>query len=119
MQLGNNLLDGVLAVTTLDNFKARAVQAQGAFGHKQNALLVPRSAIVNASGGAGPLVLTIDDGGKVHKQAVTLGLQDDKFSEVVAGLDNGQLVATTSLNDLTEGEIVAPQVDTRTASVAR
>jgi RND family efflux transporter MFP subunit len=88
-------------------------------GAKQNALLVPRSAIVNAAGGTGPMVLTIDDTGKVHKQDVTLGLQDDKFSEVVAGVDNGQLVATTRLNDLREGEIVAPQVETRTASVAR
>jgi hypothetical protein len=61
------------------------------------------------------MVLMIDDSGKVHKQPVSLGLQDDKFSEVLTGLDNGQLVATSSLSDLSEGDTVAPQVETRTA----
>jgi hypothetical protein len=63
-------------------------------------------------------VLTIDDAGKIHKQSVGLGLQDDKFSEVLTGIDNGQLVATSSLKDLNEGDIVAPQVEPRTAYVA-
>jgi hypothetical protein len=33
----------------------------------------------------------------------------------VGGLDDGQLVATSSLSDLTDGDVVAPVVDTRTA----
>src|SRR3989442_11508907 len=40
LQIQNNLLDGVLAVTALDNFEAWAVEAQRAFRHLQNALLV-------------------------------------------------------------------------------
>jgi Cu(I)/Ag(I) efflux system membrane fusion protein len=87
-------------------------------GAKQNALLVPRSAVLNPANGAG-MVLLIDDAGKVHKQPVRLGLQDDKFSEVLTGLDNGQVVATSNLSDLSEGDIVAPQMETRTAYVAR
>jgi hypothetical protein len=44
-----------------------------------------------------------------------LGLQSDRFSEILSGIDDGQLVATGSLNDLTDGDVVAPQIDTRTA----
>jgi RND family efflux transporter MFP subunit len=88
-------------------------------GSKQNALLVPKSAILNPGSATGPTVLLIDDTGKVHKQPVSLGLHDDKFSEVLTGVDNGQLVATSSLSDLSEGDVVAPQVETRTAYVAR
>src|SRR5205823_8111073 len=40
LQLGNDLLDGVLAVATRDDFEAGAVEAQSAFGHLQNALLI-------------------------------------------------------------------------------
>src|SRR5205823_4544704 len=88
-------------------------------GVKQNALLIPRSAIVTPTGGTSPVVLTIDDSGKVHKQPVSVGLQDDKFSEVLTGVNNGQLVATSSLKDLSEGDVVTPQVETRTALVSR
>src|SRR5260370_19696513 len=40
LQIHNNLLDGVLAVAALDDLQAGAVQAQGALGHEQHALLV-------------------------------------------------------------------------------
>src|SRR5258708_151459 len=40
LQIQNDLLDGVLAVAALDNFKAWPVQAEGAFRHEQHALLV-------------------------------------------------------------------------------
>jgi HlyD family secretion protein len=86
-------------------------------GAKQNVLLVPRTAIFTPAGGAGPMVLTIDNDGRIHKQPITLGLQDATFSEILTGLDNGQLVATSGLTNLNEGDIVAPQVQTRTAYV--
>jgi RND family efflux transporter MFP subunit len=87
-------------------------------GAKQNALLIPRTAIVNSSSGSDATVLMIDSAGMIHKQAVRIGLQDDKFSEVLSGLDNGQLVATSSVKELTDGEVVTPQVQTQTAYVA-
>src|SRR5438445_850974 len=40
LQIRNDLLDGVPAVAALDNFQAGAVQAEGALGHQQHALLV-------------------------------------------------------------------------------
>ncbi len=40
LQIHNDLLDGVLTVAALDDFEARAVKAQGAFRHEQDALLV-------------------------------------------------------------------------------
>ena len=74
---------------------------------KQNALLVPRESILAGPAGTQPLVITIDPSGLVHRQTVRLGLQSDRFAEVLSGIDDGQLVATGSLNDLTDGDIVA------------
>jgi multidrug efflux pump subunit AcrA (membrane-fusion protein) len=83
---------------------------------KKNALLVPREAVLIGAPGSEPLVVAIDQAsGVVRRQPVRLGLQSDKFAEITTGIDDGQLVATSSLNDLTDGDVVAPQVDTRTA----
>jgi RND family efflux transporter MFP subunit len=86
-------------------------------GQKQNALVVPLTSIINPTAGADPMVLTIDDAGHIHKQPVRLGLQDAKQTEVLSGLDTGQLVATSSLTNLNEGDIVRPQVESTTALV--
>jgi hypothetical protein len=40
LQIHDDLLDGVLAVATLDNLEAWAVEAEDAFRHEQDALLV-------------------------------------------------------------------------------
>ena len=40
LQIHDDLLDGVLAVTALDNFETRAVQAQGALRHEQRTRLL-------------------------------------------------------------------------------
>jgi hypothetical protein len=40
LEIGDDLLDGVLAVATLDDFQAGADKAEGAFRHKQDALIV-------------------------------------------------------------------------------
>jgi RND family efflux transporter MFP subunit len=82
---------------------------------KSNALIVPKEAILNPSPSADPLIVAIDQSGQVHRTPVRLGLQSDRFVEIVSGVTEGQLVATSSLNDLSDGDIVAPQVETRTA----
>jgi RND family efflux transporter MFP subunit len=82
---------------------------------KQNALIVPKQAVLIGTPGTEPLVITIAPDGRVHRQPVRLGLQSDTADEILTGIDDGQLVATSSLSDLTDGDIVAPQVDTRTA----
>ena len=82
---------------------------------KPNALIVPREAVLIGAPGTDPLVITIDAAGRVHRQPVQLGLQSDRAIEISNGIDAGQLVATSSLNDLAEGDIVMPQVETRVA----
>ena len=39
LQFPNDLFDGVLAVAALDNLETRAIQAQSAFRHEEDALL--------------------------------------------------------------------------------
>src|SRR5439155_4532484 len=50
LQIHDDLLDGVLAVTALDNFETRAVQAQGALRHEQRTRLL--SFFVQAAAGS-------------------------------------------------------------------
>jgi HlyD family secretion protein len=71
---------------------------------RHDTLLVPRQSLI---GGA---VLTITSSGAVHRQPVKIGIQDDKSIEILSGIDDGQLIATSGVSDLTEGEIVAPQI---------
>jgi hypothetical protein len=83
---------------------------------KQGAVVVSRAAVLSPSAGSGtgsltqPAVLLIDPTGVIHRQAVQLGLVNDQQAEIVSGIDVGQLVATSNLSDLAEGDVVAPQV---------
>jgi hypothetical protein len=40
LEFGDDFADGALAVATLDDFEARAIEAKGAFGHEQDLLAV-------------------------------------------------------------------------------
>jgi hypothetical protein len=40
LQIGDDLLDGVRAVAALDDLETWAIQAEGAFGHEENALVL-------------------------------------------------------------------------------
>jgi len=82
---------------------------------RDNTLVVPRQAVLSTAAGTLPSVITIDSEGRVRKQPIRLGIQNDQLVEVVGGLDDGQLVATSNLNDLVDGDVVAPQVENRTA----
>jgi HlyD family secretion protein len=88
---------------------------------EQDVLTVPRTALIN-SGAASPgqpsSVWLIDPNNVVRSTAVTLGLVNDTKAEVTSGLAEGQLVATGSISTLTDGQVVAPQVQTLTARVA-
>jgi RND family efflux transporter MFP subunit len=88
---------------------------------KPNALIVPKIAVLAGAPGAQsqPIVVAIDPSGRVHRQPVKIGLQNDQFAEILSGIDDGQMVATSSLNDLADGDVVAPQLQTTTAGVLR
>jgi Cu(I)/Ag(I) efflux system membrane fusion protein len=58
---------------------------------KQNALIVPREAILSAGPSSNPLIIAIGDGNQVHRTPVRLGLQSDRFVEILSGVDDGQL----------------------------
>jgi len=40
LEFGDDFADGTLAVASLNDFEARAVQAEGAFGHEEDLLIV-------------------------------------------------------------------------------
>jgi RND family efflux transporter MFP subunit len=77
---------------------------------RQNTLVVPREAILAAGAGSSRMVVAIDASGKTHRQPVTLGLQNERQAEVLSGLQYGQLAATSGMNDLKDGDLVAPQI---------
>ena len=86
---------------------------------KQNALVVPKAAVLSAAPGTSngqPMVLLIDPTGIVHRQPVQIGLQNDQQAEILSGVGDGQLVATSNLSDLADGDIVAPQIQTTTTA---
>jgi hypothetical protein len=62
LEFSDDLVDGVLAVAALNYFEAGAVEAQGAFGHQQDLLIVVL-AQADAGGEAGA---GIEIGGGSH-----------------------------------------------------
>jgi HlyD family secretion protein len=101
----NHLRDGMFATLSITT------------AEHHNTLLAPRQAILSGTPGVEPSVLAIDASGVVRRQPVKLGIQSDLFGEILSGIDDGQVVATSNLATLTDGEIVTPQLDTRTAYV--
>ncbi len=88
----------------------------------QNVLTVTRDALVDsgaAQAGGQSAVIVVDPNNVVHKTPVTLGIVNDTAAQITSGVDEGQLVATGSMTTLTDGQVVAPQVQTNTARAAR
>jgi RND family efflux transporter MFP subunit len=88
----------------------------------QDALTVPRTSLINsgaAASGQPSSVWVIDLSNVVHATPITLGLVNDTRVQVTSGLDEGQLVATGSISTLTDGQVVAPQVQPITAGVLK
>ena len=65
-----------------------------------------------------PAVVAIGEDNRAARVPVKLGLTNDRYVEVVGGLAEGQLVATSGAADLADGTIVAPHVD-NTLALAR
>ncbi len=85
---------------------------------RQNTLLVPREAIVSGAE-VQPSVLSIDGEGRVARQPVRVGIESERFVEILGGLDEGRLVATSGLNQLADGDLVAAHVENTFTALAR
>jgi RND family efflux transporter MFP subunit len=72
------------------------------------ALVVPSAAVVDASDGR-PVVFVapaFSDQGQVSMRHVTLGLQTDRYVQVLSGLKPGESVVTLGNRDLADGQTV-------------
>jgi len=78
---------------------------------RANAVLVPTDAIHDADG-ANPWVLKVD-GGHARRHAVRLGLHSGGLSEVLAGLQAGDLVVPATEPGILDGSRLRPLVATK------
>jgi RND family efflux transporter MFP subunit len=76
----------------------------------QGTLLIPKQALQQAGEGSSPTVFALGDGSLVQKVPVAVGVQSDRFVEVLSGLQEGQLVVTSGLSTLSNGEKVSAAV---------
>ena len=72
---------------------------------RPNALVVPRNAVVDLEGKRGVFVLEGTQR-QAHFRSIDVGLQDEKVSEVLNGLSEGQTVVTTGASALRDGDPV-------------
>ncbi|MCU0242623.1 MAG: efflux RND transporter periplasmic adaptor subunit, partial [Vicinamibacteria bacterium] len=75
---------------------------------RSEAVLLPIDAI-RASGSAEPWVLVVRDG-RIARQAIVIGAQDETRAEVRQGLREGELVVVAPLVALAPGQRVRPRV---------
>jgi RND family efflux transporter MFP subunit len=74
-------------------------------GRRENALVVPRNAVVDVEGRRG--VFVFDAAARQARfRPVDVGLQDDRQAEILGGLDDGQTVITTGAAALRDGDPV-------------
>lgn len=70
-----------------------------------NALVVPRNSVVNEAGTTG--VFLFDAGRSAARfQKVSAGLTDDRYTEILEGLEEGATVVTTGASSLNDGDTV-------------
>jgi RND family efflux transporter MFP subunit len=70
--------------------------------HKENVLVVPANAVIDASGKKG--VYVPGDGGVAKFQPVTLGMSDPERVEITAGVSEGMRVISTGAAALRDGD---------------
>jgi RND family efflux transporter MFP subunit len=71
---------------------------------RDNALVVPREAVVDFEGKRGVFVA---DGNTARFRPVSIGLQDDKRFEIVQGIEEGTRVVTVGATSLRDGDPIA------------
>lgn len=74
----------------------------------ERAVFVPKSAIVRVASGASSAVYVLD-GATAQVRVVQLGDPQDEFVRVLSGIDAGDMLVSTNLNQLYAGASVAPR----------
>jgi RND family efflux transporter MFP subunit len=74
-------------------------------GERPDALVVPRNAVVDTENGRG-VFLFDSEKRRARFHSVDVGLQDDKQSEILSGLRDGEAVITTGAASLRDGDPV-------------
>ncbi len=74
---------------------------------KQNALVIPASAVIQ---GDQPAVMLVDSTNQVQKRAIVLGISGANTQEVTSGLNLGDRVIVGGLATLQPGQTVKPQL---------
>ncbi|HEX2865774.1 MAG TPA: efflux RND transporter periplasmic adaptor subunit [Ignavibacteriales bacterium] len=87
--------------------------AQLDLSSQKGTLAIPREAVVYAD--KGPQVFVISQG-KAYTRNVKLGLQNDKYIEVLDGLKAGEVVAKVGMNNLKDGVPVVVSTDSKLLS---
>ena len=82
---------------------------------RSNVILLPKDALLSPTPNAESSVMVIDENQQVHRAPVMVGLLNDRFAEITAGLREGQLVVVGNVAQLTDGDRVAPQITTQLA----
>ncbi len=72
-------------------------------GQPTDALLIPRGAFYQATGGSWIFVVS-EDGTRAHKRKITIGRQNPQYYEVLEGLNPGEKVVTSSYETFGENE---------------
>ena len=79
-------------------------------GARQGALVVPKDSLLPGSLNGSSSVMVVDEENRARKVPVATGLTSGRMVEVRGGVSEGQLVVTSSLGQLTDGDRLAPQV---------
>ncbi len=106
--------------TEVDVWNPRGVLYQGLYAEatvtlerKQNALAVPLQAV--DQNGNNVTVDVVDSSNKIQLRPVTIDFQTPNYGDVIAGLQDGDMVVVSDRSDLKPGESVQPKTVTLTS----
>jgi RND family efflux transporter MFP subunit len=77
---------------------------------RADTLVLPKD-VLSGTPAPGPTeIFVVEDGQTARKTAVNVGLVNERFVEILAGVQEGQLVVTGSVANLSDGDRIAPQM---------
>jgi len=98
-----------LVEIVLDNAKAKLkkdayVKVDLVLDRRDDAVVIPSAAIATRDGV--PVVFVVEDG-VAHAREVTIGIDNGAMTEIVTGVDPGEVVAADQVSVLTDGQAVS------------